>query len=98
MALVSEFSLIRRAKNTRLTLKTQIKASSPAITPSTKTWSTPPPPPSLTEIMKNEQKTREKQNERKSLAIIEIEERALVELKQYYQLQFPTDSITVVRV
>ena len=48
--------------------------------------------------MKNEQKTREKQNERKSLAIIEIEERALVELKQYYQLQFPTDSITVVRV
>ena len=67
------------------------------ITPSSKTWSTPAPP-SLTEIMKSEQKTAQKARQTKSLAVIEIEERAMDELKRYYQLQFPTDTITVARV
>ena len=72
--------------------KKPVKTKTAPITPSAKTWS-------LAEIMENEQQTQKKLNERKSLATIEVEERALVELKQYYQLQFPTDSaITVVRM
>ena len=72
--------------------KKPVKTATAPITPSTKTWS-------LVEIMENEQQTQAKLNERKSLATIEIEERALVELKQYYQMQFPTDTaITVVRM
>ena len=54
---------------------------------------------SLNEIMAAEARIEKIKNQRKSLAVIETEEKAIIELTRFYKSEFPTDhSIRVVRV
>ena len=57
------------------------------------------PTTSLNEIMEAEKRIEKVKNQRKSLAVIEAEEKAIIELTRFYKIEFPTDhSIRVVRV
>jgi len=51
----------------------------------------------LNEIMEAEKRDEKLRKQRKPLSVIELEERAMVELAEFYKLQFPTDTITVTR-